>query len=110
VRELHSLLHQLLTHASSNAAFERKARTVLVNLLKTRPANDEKSSGALTRFDIATFVREHGLLALRDYLERFPTSDLREYVRVEQLTKSGISKLAKAQVINRIMMAAKDAA
>ena len=82
---------------------------MLVNLLETS-GGSSADAGALTRFDIASFVEKHGLLALREYLERFPTKDLRDYVRDEQLSTTAVSKLAKAQVINRIMMAAKEAA
>lgn len=109
MRELHSLIHQLLVQADSNRAFRTKARTVLKKLLEAdnTPAND---SGALRRFEPIEFVRAHGLLALRDYLERFSADDLKSFVRDNKLSSDGVSKLAKAQVINRIIMAAKSAA
>ncbi len=109
MRELHSLVHKLLVQADSNRALQKKARTVLKKLLESEsvPAND---SGALRQFEPLAFVQEHGLLALRDYLERFSADDLKSFVRHKKLAADGVSKLAKAQVINRIIMAAKTAA
>ena len=111
--ELPNLCKTLLTRAEADSRFESLAISQLRTLLgirskvvRSRRLNVE----ALIKASPAEFAQRNGAEALRRYLEQFTTKDLREYVRMEGLSKSGVSKLAKDDVINRIMVAARSAA
>lgn len=113
MEDLKRLLKTILTRAERDSRFERKAVTALRTLLSTDGGSSKSrrfSMDVLRKTSPADYAAEHGTEALRRYLEQFSTKDLREYVREGRLSQSGVSKLAKDDVINRILVAARKAA
>lgn len=111
--ELRNLCKALLTRAETDSRFEGFALAALRDLVGPPPKSPKSrrfSMEVLLKVSPAEFAKQHGAEALRRYLEQFTTKDLREYVRVGGLSKSGVSKLAKDDVINRILVAARKAA
>lgn len=63
----------------------------------------------LRALDHRAFARQHGIEALRVLLDDFNSAELKDYAKNRGIVSTGLSKLTKGDLVNRILFSAKAA-
>ncbi len=104
--KLRRLLKRLNKIAESDDAFADRLALHLEGFVNDSDA-EPKWVSQLRSLDHRAYARHHGLEALRSLLDEFKSDELKDFVRERGIVDSGVSKLSKGDLVNRIVVAAK---
>lgn len=101
---LKRLFRRLNRLSESDEAFARRLVLHLERFVDND--NEPKWAATLRQLDYRKYARSHGIEALRSLLDEFSSDELKAYAKDRGIVQSGIARLSKGDIVNRIVVAA----